>query len=174
MTFPEASCCHPFLPSSSLSWERGRRPCADGSHSGASKPISWRWCLALTAPSKWQEFPPQYRRGSGSSHFLVRTFLCLHGEGRCFQLCVFCILSSDVAVHAAQRMDGDGDSQYPMGGFQVIRGPRPPSVRWPSVRSFVSGTVKPNSTQSRAGGVRNAPGSNRGGVGECQEACFGI
>ena len=33
--------------------------------------------------------------------------------------------------------------------IQVIRGPRPPSVRWPSARSPVSGTVKPNSTQPR-------------------------
>ena len=39
--------------------------------------------------------------------------------------------------------------RLPMGGFQVIRGPRPPSVRWPSARSPFSGTVKPNSTPPR-------------------------
>ena len=39
--------------------------------------------------------------------------------------------------------------ETPNGWFQVIRGPRPPSVRWPSARSLVSGTVKPNSTPPR-------------------------
>ena len=53
--------------------------------------------------------------------------------------------SSDVAVHAAQRMDGDGDSQWVVPGDPTSQ----PSVRWPSARSPVSGTVKPNSSPPR-------------------------
>ena len=77
--------------------------------------------------------------------------------------------SLDVAVHAAQRMDGDGD---PNGWFQVIRGPRPLSVRWPSARSLVSGTVKPNSTPPRGRWRQGAPGSTPRRCGRVARSVF--
>ena len=64
--------------------------------------------------------------------------------------------------------------ETPNGWFQVIRGPRPPSVRWPNAKSFCAwdeAEVHSTKGQVASGATQGHP---RGGVGKCQEACFWI
>ena len=65
--------------------------------------------------------------------------------------------------------------ETPNGWFQVIRGPRPLSVRWPNAKSLVSGTMKPNSTPPRGRWRQERSRGHPEEVwGECQEACLWI
>ena len=107
----------------------------------------------------------------GSSHFLFEPFFARAGKAG-----VFCFVSftssSDVAVHAAQRMDGVGDSQWLVPGY-----PRSKDTFCSLAQCEVAyvwdreAELHPTTGQVASGALQGHP---RGCVGECQEACLWI
>ena len=94
----------------------------------------------------------------------LRAVFC-HAQDKPFWLKPFCsnlpllargrqVFSSSLLLHPLQTWQlmprkGWTALETPNGWFKLIRGPRPPSVRWPSAKSSVPGTSKQNSTPPR-------------------------
>ena len=124
-------------------------------------------CFPNGTPRSWLKVRSHF----GSSHFLFEPSLAHSGKAGVFCTVSFAT-SSDVAVHAAQRTNGVGDSQWLVPGD-----PRSQATFCSLAQCEVAcvwdyqAELHSTTGQVASGALQGQP---RGGVGECQEACLWI